>query len=83
MTIVSSLTDLPWTWEHLLKNIIVSFQSFNRKLRESADIPPIIGATGGKGAETIWAEAGMGGATTTGLGTGAGGSGWDSDPINP
>ena len=32
-------------------------------------------ATGGKGAETIWAEAGMGGATTTGLGTGAGGSG--------
>ena len=39
-------------------------------------------ATGGKGAETIWAEAGMGGATTTGLGTGAGGSGWYSDPIN-
>ena len=46
-----------------------------------ADIPTIIGATGGTGARAT--GAGAGGATTTGLGTGAGGSGWESVPINP
>ena len=59
---------------------MVNIQLYGRK---SADIPPIIGATGGTGAGTIWAGAGVGGAATTGLRTGAGGSGWESVPINP